>query len=165
MSDQKICARCGSKIGVGAPLCWICDTPVSTASDNSLGDEGVGEVTQKQLERLNRLNPKGGHGASMTTKINLFILLSAILFGLASINIYISLIFAISVVTAVVSGGGSHSANLSKHDRSSGESPEKHQEKQQSMPGKALSSFFIITWILLALVFVFFFTCISTARW
>ena len=164
MSDQKICARCGSKIGVGAPLCWICDTPVSTASDNSLGDEGVGEATQKQLERLSHLNPEGGHGASLATKFILFILLSAILFGLASINIYISLIFAISVVTAVVSGGGSHSANLSKQDRSSGESPEKQPEKQQSFLGKALSIFFIIIGILLALVFVIFLTCISIWR-
>ena len=161
MSDQKNCERCGSKIGVGAPLCWICDTPVSTASDNSLGDEGVGEATQKQLERLNRLNPKGGHGASLATKFILFILLSAILFGLASINIYISLIFAISVVTAVVSGGGLHNAKSSKQESSPGESPEKHPEKQQSLLGKALSIFFIIIGILLALVCVIFLTCIS----
>jgi hypothetical protein len=161
MSDQKICARCGSKIGVGAPLCWICDTPVSTASDNSLGDEGVGEATQKQLERLNRLNPKGGHGASLATNVILFILLFALLFGVAGINIYISVVLAISGVTALVSGGGSHGANLSKQDSSRGESP----KKQQSLLGKVLSIFFIITGILLALVFVIFLTCISTSRW
>lgn len=165
MSDQKNCARCGSKIGVGAPLCWICDTPSSTASDNSLGNEGVGEVTQKQTERLRHLSPEDGHGASTATNVILFILLFTLLFGVAGINIYIAVILAISGVTALMSGGGSHSANLSNQDRSPGGSPKKRPEKQQSLLGKALSIFFIIIGILLALVFVIFLTCISTARW